>query len=95
MKPVYKCDYCSFMGTEEEVRDHEPLCMENYDMKSCYTCKNRGDITMEDRKIKYECQAGRDIPAGNIYQNCNFYDRKEKKESIFGNLFGSPFGGAF
>ena len=23
MKPLYKCDYCSFTGTEEEVKEHE------------------------------------------------------------------------
>ena len=92
MKPVYKCDYCSFMGTEEEVKEHEPLCHENYDMKNCYTCKNRGKMTMEDGKVKYECEAGRGIEAGCIWQHCELYEHKEKEKSIFGNLFGSPFG---
>lgn len=91
MKPVYKCDYCSFMGTEEEVREHEPLCNENYDMKSCWTCKHRGKLTMEDELIKYECEAGNDIPAGKIFQYCDLYERKEKS-TIYGGLFNSPFG---
>lgn len=95
MKPVYKCDYCSFMGTEEEVREHEPKCTENYDMKSCYTCKNRGRLSMVDFKIKYECEVGRDIPAGCIIKHCDLYEQKEKSKSIFGefanNLFGTGF----
>lgn len=95
MKPVYKCDYCSFMGTEEEVRNHEPLCHENYDMKSCWTCKNRGKMTMEDKLIKYECEAEKDIPAGNIIVHCERYEYKGKAESISGNLFGNLFGGFF
>ena len=37
MKPVFKCDYCQFMGTEEEVSEHEPKCFDNYDRRSCYT----------------------------------------------------------
>lgn len=94
MKPVYKCDYCSFMGTEEEVKEHEPKCTENYDMRSCYTCKNRGKLSMEGRNIKYECKAGKNIPSGNIYQYCDLYERKEKSEykdlisGIFGGLYG-------
>lgn len=95
MKPVYKCDYCSFMGTEDEVREHEPQCYENYDMKSCWTCKHRGKMTMEDKLIKYECEAGEDIPAGNIFQHCDLYERKESTKTFGGlsnNLFGSPFG---
>ena len=94
MKPVYKCDYCSFMGTEEEVRDHKPLCHENYDMKSCWTCKNREKMTMEDRLIKYECKAGKDIEAGTIWQHCELYDRKLKDITGSMNAF-NPFGGFF
>ena len=26
MKPVFKCEYCQFMGTEEEVSEHELNC---------------------------------------------------------------------
>lgn len=73
MKPVYKCDYCSFMGTEEEVKEHEPNCNENYDMRSCYTCKNRGRAIFkkEDNinRVKYECDAGNDVPH-NKYTGC-------------------------
>ena len=90
MKPVYKCDYCSFMGTYDETKEHESTCSENYDLKSCHTCKYRGKLTMEENKIKYECKQGREIPAGNIYQNCNLYEQKEK--SPYGDLLGSFFG---
>ena len=93
MKPVYKCDYCSFMGTYDETKVHESTCSENYDLRSCDTCKHRGKLTMEDKKIKYECRNGIDIPAGNIYQNCKMYEQKEKSqyEDLFSSLFGSPF----
>lgn len=92
MKPVYKCDYCSFMGTKEEVREHEPKCHENYDMKSCYTCKNRGRLSFEEKNIKYECESGKDIPSGCIISHCDLYKRKEKGKYEYENLFGSLFG---
>lgn len=95
MKPVYKCDYCSFMGTEEEVKEHEPQCHENYDMKSCWTCKNFGSLSMEGSLIKYSCDAWKDIPAGMILQHCDLYERKEYKKLFGGlsnNIFGSQFG---
>ena len=64
-------------------------------MKSCWTCKNRGKLTMEDMLIKYECEVGKDIPAGNIIVHCGLYEQKEKIKSIFGefanNLFGTGF----
>lgn len=94
MKPVYKCDYCSFIGTEDEVREHEPQCYENYDMKSCWTCKHRGKMTMEDKLIKYECEVGKDIPVGNIFQYCDLYERKESTKT-FGGLSNNLFGGLF
>lgn len=93
MKPVFKCDYCSFMGTKDEVREHEPKCYENYDMRSCHTCVNRGRMTMEDGKIKYECEAGKDIPAGCIIKHCDLYERKEK--TPLGDFASSIFGGRF
>ena len=96
MKPVFKCDYCSQMGTEEEIREHEDKCYENYNKKSCYTCKHRGKLTMENKLCKYECKAGKDIPAGRIYQFCDLYERKEQtkfgSKGLFENYFGSYFG---
>ena len=29
MKPVYKCDWCKTMGSEEEILEHEKTCMKN------------------------------------------------------------------
>lgn len=92
MKPVFKCDYCSKMGTEEEIREHEPKCFDNYDRRSCYTCVHReykdgshfGDCL-------YECKAGIEIPEGKFCEFCDSYERKEKNpllNNIFGNWFG-------
>ena len=76
MKQVYKCDYCTFMGTEEEVKEHEPKCINNYDLKNCYTCKNRGRLTMEYSQVKYKCEKGKDIPAGHIINYCDSYEQE-------------------
>ena len=83
MKPAFKCDYCDFIGTEEEVKKHEEECFDNYDKKGCTTCRNRGGLTMENEQCKYECKAGKDVPAGNIYINCDLYDRKEKTNKLY------------
>lgn len=84
MKPVYKCDYCFYMGTEEEVKEHEPKCFYNYDMKNCYTCKHKMFGGMEDSLVKYKCENDIDIPAGYIYDFCDSYERKEKSSSLSG-----------
>ena len=90
MKPVFKCDYCSEMGTEEKIREHEPKCLDNYNRRSCYTCVHR--VFKEIFKnCNYECKAGIEIPEGKIFEFCPSYERKEKPEhikDIFGDLFG-------
>ena len=92
MKPVFKCDYCSQMGTEEEIREHEIECINNYDRRSCYTCKYKKIHTSPS--IRYECEKGIDIPEGSICEFCNSYERKEYADLIFRNSFnGNPFGG--
>lgn len=92
MKPVFKCDYCSKMGTEEEIREHEPICTDNYDRRSCYTCvhKNIGRNSKGD--LRYECKAGQEIPEGKIFEFCRSYERKESTGHLFSNLFGGLFG---
>lgn len=95
MKPVFKCDYCSKMGTEEEIREHEPKCAKNYDRKSCYTCVHttfKSGTKMGD--CLYECKAGVEIPEGCIIEFCNKYERRESTNSFgaFGDIFGSIFG---
>lgn len=80
MNLVYKCDYCRFMGSKEEVAEHEPSCMDNYDRRSCFTCQHRGKLSMLNNLVKYECGKGIDIPAGKIFEFCKSYERKEKSK---------------
>lgn len=91
MKPVYKCDYCNFMGTEEEVREHELTCIDNYDRKSCYTCAHKKFGKIDMKTIAYECTAGRKIPEGKLYEFCPQYERKEKPVYPLPGLFGGLF----
>lgn len=90
MKPVFKCDYCSKMGTEEEIREHEPKCLDNYDRRSCYTCAHKR-TKIKDDKCLFECAADCEIPEGKFFEFCPSYERKEKSETIE-NLFGDLFG---
>ena len=39
MKQVYKCEYCSFIGTAAEVTEHEKTCIYNPDVKCCANCR--------------------------------------------------------
>ena len=90
MKPVFKCDYCSKMGTEEEIWEHEPKCFDNYDRKSCFTCIHK-TMKTKDNQLHYECKAGVEIPEGKILEFCPQYERKENPgtvENLFGDLFG-------
>ena len=100
MKPVFKCDYCSKMGTEEEIREHEPVCTDNYDRKSCYTCmhkkigrvvdKDVDDIINGKALIVYECRLWKEIPEGKIFEFCPSYERDEKSgtlDRLFHDLF--------
>ena len=88
MKPVFKCDYCDFMDTEEKVREHEPECHENYDRKSCMTCKHRSFASIN----QFKCSQGIEIPENKIYEFCDKYEQREKtgdpiKDALW-NLFG-------
>lgn len=91
MKPVFKCDYCKFMGTEEEVKKHEPVCMDNYDRKSCYTCIHK-KIKTDNNKYLYVCKASKEVPEGSIFEFCPQYERKEEKYDLIGGLFSGLFG---
>lgn len=91
MKQVFQCDYCKFMGTKDEVKEHELKCIDNYDRKSCFTCKHRDFKSLN----QYKCACGREIQEGMIFEFCSQYERKEKPKGdssklrdIFGNLFG-------
>lgn len=92
MKPVFKCDYCSKMGTEEEIREHEPSCVKNYDKKSCHTCKYK-KIKYKDTQWGYECTIdGIDIPSGKIFEFCEAYEREETTRHPFADLVPNIFG---
>lgn len=91
MKPVFKCDYCNFMGIEEEVKKHEITCTDNYDKKSCYTCKYR-KTKFTDGSMTFNCEVV-DIPEGKFLEFCDSYERKEKSDAPFKELFRDIFGG--
>lgn len=91
MKPVFKCDYCSKMGTEEEIREHEPKCFDNYDRRSCFTCIHK-KIKPNSKMCYYECEVGKEIPEGKIFEFCESYERKEKADNPLSGIFGNIFG---
>ena len=91
MKPIFKCDYCSKMGTEEEIREHEPKCIDNFDRKSCFTCAHK-QTKCKDGQWCYECEAGIEIPEGKLFEFCQSYERKEKSNDPWKDLIGNLFG---
>lgn len=90
MKPVFKCDYCKFMGTEEEVMEHEPQCTDNYDRKSCYTCAHK-QLTPNAKQWCYECKIGNKIPEGKIFEFCPKYEKRETTYTVGEGLFNYLF----
>lgn len=91
MKPVFKCDYCSQMGTEEEIREHEPKCFDNYDRRSCFTCAHK-TIRPKDGNWGYRCGVGKEIPEGKFFEFCESYERREKVDNPLIDLFPHIFG---
>lgn len=71
MKPVYKCDWCKTMGTEEEILEHEKTCMANINLHSCYTCANRKGLAA------LECKAGMRISEEEL-ERIDYKKLKEK-----------------
>ena len=86
MKQLYKCEYCNFIGTEEEVKKHEEICELNSINKDCMSCKHKKFVGMN-----IECGAGKEIPAGKMYQCCDLHERKEEYVSL-NDILRSPFG---
>ncbi len=78
------------MGTEDEIREHELECIDNYDRKSCYTCVHKRTKSKEGKWF-YECEVRCEIPEGKIFEFCPQYERNEKPIT-FANLFGNMFG---
>lgn len=91
MKPVFKCDYCDFMGTEGEVKEHEEKCTDNYNRRSCYTCEYRKYKSM----TQYECTNGKELPECQIFEFCDKYKRRPKSDNPWNDLMGGLFGGKF
>lgn len=92
MKPVFKCDYCNFMGTEEEVKEHELTCTDNYNRKSCYTCRHR-TTNVVNKGIKFNCDKEIDIPEGKMFEFCKSYERKDKSnDSMIADFADMLFG---
>jgi hypothetical protein len=76
------------MGTEAEVRKHEPECFDNYDRRSCLTCKHRGYQSIHQIKCAY----GKELPEDKILEFCPQYERREREET-FTDIFSGLFGG--
>lgn len=89
MKPVYRCEYCGHMGTEDEVREHEVNCYHNYDRRSCWTCKYRDNNSI----MNFRCLLGTDIPDGKLVEFCRKYENDGKRTTktasdVLRGLFG-------
>ena len=92
MKPIFRCEYCDKMGTEEDILKHEEECLYNYTKRACYTCKHA-----EAKVHKYNCKLDKEIPEGKIYTCCDKYEWDEVDHThpnpiAFNNLFGGMFG---
>lgn len=88
MKLVYKCDYCTQMGTEEEIKEHELQCVKNYDRKSCHTCVHK-QIKSKDGQWFYECKLGKEFPVGSFMEFCAEYERNTTEYTLFENIFNN------
>ena len=73
MKQLFRCEYCTEIGTEEEIRKHEAECLYNYTKKSCWTCKHK-----ESSFIALKCNAGVELESGKYMECCNKYEWDEK-----------------
>lgn len=92
MKAVFKCDYCDFMGIEEEVKQHESECYHNYDLKSCTTCAYKKSYpSKETLGLNFKCSCGLELPEGKMMINCKKHKREEDTD-ILNDLFGGLLG---
>ena len=89
MKAIYQCDWCDKRDTEDVIREHEPLCTYNKELRFCYTCKNQKGFT------KLDCSV-REIPEGKYISFCPLWEDNGKdmtKPTGFDTIFGDLFGG--
>ena len=88
MKPLYKCDFCNMIGTEERIYAHEAICTDNPNRKSCQYCEHKK--TSFNPKMIYTCDF-KDIPEGQQYINCDKFTLKKMHDFSFDDIFGSFF----
>lgn len=89
MKPIYRCEYCDFTGTEEEVLKHEEDCAKNYHLKGCYTCKH----CSTDGFKTVKCKSGTEIPEGKYVKGCPNHEVGEMEVIGFMGAFMNVFRG--
>lgn len=89
MRQIFKCEYCAFLGTEEEVIAHEKVCTSNYNRKSCYTCMHQKYKT----GVGFSCAKDIQILDGKINEFCECYEREKASDTSLASLFGVLFGG--
>ena len=90
MKQLFRCEYCSETGVEEEIRAHEETCLWNYNKRSCFTCKYA-----EKQVLNVICRNGVNLEAGKYMEGCRSYEWDGQNhgtptavKSLFGgNLF--------
>lgn len=87
MKPIYRCEYCDVTGTEEEILEHEEECVQNYNKKSCLTCK----YCSTDGFRQVKCKNGKEIPEGKIVERCPMHEIGEIEVVGFMNAFADMF----
>ena len=73
MKQLFRCEYCTEVGTEEEIIKHEEECLYNYTKKSCWTCKHK-----EGSFMTLKCNAGVELESGKYMECCSKYAWDEK-----------------
>ena len=86
MKQIFRCEYCTETGTEDEIREHEEACLWNYNKRTCYTCRHADKNVM-----KITCAAGRELESGKYMEGCSAWewdDRNHAAKSPWGNIFG-------
>lgn len=89
MVALYRCSYCDFIGSMEEVAAHEVECFKNPNNRGCMTCAHCSKMM-----TYVKCKKGKEIEEGKYIQQCPLYeDGQPTNDSIFGNLFGNLFDG--
>ena len=88
MKQLFRCEYCSETGVEEEIRAHEETCLWNYNKRSCWTCKHAEKLVMN-----ITCNGGVDLEKGKYMEGCSKYEWDEKNHTTPATV-KSLFGGS-